>query len=247
MNKLLTILALFGIYSASAQQDLHGRVISGDMVIPGIFVIDKRTGAETKTDGSGYFTLAAKPGDRIVVYGKAIEVREFIVTENALAQNPYIMEAEFKGTELDEVTVSRINPEKLGLAPKGQEQYTPAERRLKTATQMRVLHSLFTGGGIRFDPIINAINGRARMMKKNLAVETKSNDLEQLSNMFGKDVLIRDFAIPEAHTDGFMYYAVEDKECADALKNGNKEAVKLRLIFLAEQYLKLQKEPCTDC
>nr|WP_322622884.1 hypothetical protein [uncultured Flavobacterium sp.] len=243
MHRLLTIIILLSFYSASAQQDLHGRVISGDMVIPGIFVIDKRTGTETKTDGSGYFILSAQPGDRIVVYGKTIEVREFIVTESAFAQNPYVMEAELKGTELGEVTVSRINPETLGLVPKGQKQYTPAERRLKTASEFKPQIAFLLMGGISmpFDPIINAITGRTKMLKKNLKVEGKISGVDKLGDLYTEDKIIQDFGIPAELANGFIYYAVEDAECADAIKKNNKEMVKLRLMVLSEKYLALQQ------
>lgn len=244
MRRLLTIIAFFALYSASAQQDLHGRVISGDMVVPGIFVIDKRTGAETKTDGQGYFTLAAKPGDRIVVYGKQIEVREFIVTESSFAQNPYLMEAELKGTELDEVTVTHINPETLGLVPKGQKQYTVAERRLKTASEFKPAYYFLLAGGISmpFDPIINAITGRTKMLKKNLKVEGKITGVDKLGDLYTEDRIVRDFNIPAELANGFIYYAVEDAECADALRRKNNEMVKLRLMVLAEKYMALQKD-----
>ncbi|MFP5438557.1 MAG: hypothetical protein ACLGH8_12265 [Bacteroidia bacterium] len=243
MHRLLILIALFILYSATAQQDLRGRVISGDMVIPGIFVIDKRTGAETKTDGQGYFTLQAKPGDRIVVYGKAIEVREFIVTESSFAQSPYVMEAELKGTELGEVTVSRINPETLGLVPKGQKQYTPAERRLKTASEFKPQIAFLLMGGISmpFDPIINAITGRTKMLKKNLKVEGKITGVDKLGDLYTEDKIIRDFGIPAELANGFIYYAVEDAECAEALRRNNKEMVKLRLMVLSEKYLALQQ------
>jgi hypothetical protein len=242
---------MFSLYSASAQQDLHGRVISGDMVIPGIFVIDKRTGAETKTDGSGYFTLPAQPGGRIVLYGKTIETQEFVVPESAFAQNPYVMEAKLKGTELGEVTISYINPETLGLVPKGQKQYTPAERRLKTASEFKpkldfepkIISTIMIGISAPFDPITKAISGQTKMLKKSLKVEGKINDIDKLADLYTEEKIIQEFGIPAALANGFMYYAVEDTECADALKKGNKEAMKLRLIFLAEQYLKLQKEP----
>jgi hypothetical protein len=53
------------------------------------------------------------------------------------------------------VNESTITAESLGIIPYGQKKYTPAERKLYTAT---------SGGGI--DGLLNTISGRKAMLKK---------------------------------------------------------------------------------
>lgn len=248
MHRLLTLLLLLYTVTAFCQQDLYGRIISGDMAVSGVFVINKRTGAEVKTDNNGYFTLSVKPGDRIALYGKSVEVREFSISEAALKAKPYELEAELKATVLNEVKLSRINPETLGLVPKGQKQYTPAERRLKTAGEFKPNFLFMLGGGISmpFDPIINAITGRTKMLKKNVAAEQKEGLISKFGNLYTEEQISRTFGIPPQLVNGFVYYAIEDADCAEALRTKNNDLIKLRLMVLAEKYMALQNQKTPD-
>ena len=245
MKRYLLLFLLMCTAAFSQQRKpLQGRVIAGDAIVPGVFVINKHTGAEVKTTGYGDFILQARAGDRIVVYGKIIEVREFVLSEASFNQKHYLREVEARGTDLQEVVINDINPESLGLVPKGQKQYTPAERRLKTASEFKPNFLFLLMGGIAFpmDPIINAISGRTKMLKKNLAIERKEFNLAKLSGIYTPEQIITKLHIPEELVDGFAFYAVEDAECMEALRVKNNDLVKLRLMVLAEQYLALQKE-----
>lgn len=237
---LLTITAAF----AQQRKPLLGRVIAGDAVVPNVFVINKYTGVETKTSAYGDFTLPARAGDRIVIYGKIIEVREFEISEASFNQKPYLLEVDPKGTELKEVVINKISPESLGLVPKGQKQLTVAERRLKTASEFKPNFMFLLMGGIAFplDPIINAISGRTKMLKKNLATERKEFNIDKLNNIYTPEQITAKLHIPEELVNGFIFYAVEDPECAEALRVKNNDMVRLRLMLLAEQFLALQKE-----
>lgn len=245
MKPLVVILFILFTLSISAQDGLlHGRVISGDARVADAFVINKATGAEVKTDGFGNFTLAAKPGNRVVVYSPAIEVREFVLNDGSFSSTPYLLEVQQKSTELSEVTVSRINPETLGIVPKGQKQYTVAERRVKTAGEFKPEWMMLMMGGISIpvDPIINAITGRTKMLKEALATERREFNLVKIGNIYTPQQITTQLHIPEELVDAFIFYAAEDAECLNAVNKNNKDFAKLRLMVLAEKYLSLQKE-----
>lgn len=245
MKPLIIALLLLLSLSLTAQESLlHGRVISGDARVPEAFVINKTTGAEVKTDGLGNFILAAKPGNRVVVYSPAIEVREFLLSAASFAESPYLLEVQQKATELSEVTVSRINPETLGIVPKGQKQYTVAERRVKTAGEFKPEWMMLMMGGISIpvDPIINAITGRTKMLKEALATERREFNLVKIGNIYTPQQITTQLHIPEELVEAFIFYAAEDADCLDALRKNNKDFAKLRLMVLAEKYLSLQKE-----
>lgn len=242
-SMVVLFLCSLAVVAQQQRRELHGRVKSGDAVLPGLFVINNITGAETKTDSKGNFTLLVKPGDRIAVYGKSIEVREFAISEASLRDNPYILSVEISTAELEELKINYISAESLGIVPKGQKQYTVAERRLKTAGEFKPTFMFLLMGGISMplDPIINAISGRTKMLKKNLATERKEFGIEGINSIYTPAQITEKLHIPAELVNGFVFYAVEDPECAEAIRVKNNELVKLRLMVLAEKYLKLQQ------
>ena len=74
-----------------------------------------------------------------------------------------------KITQLDEVKVqkSNIDAVSLGILTKPGKVYTPAERRLKTATGLYASANAGTmmGGSVGLDPLINWISGRTALLK----------------------------------------------------------------------------------
>lgn len=232
MSKLLYIFVLLVSLHALSQErkSFLGKVISGEMVIEDIFVINKTTGAETKTNSKGEFTISVKIGDQLVVYGTKTDVREFTINNLSFNEQPYVVSVDIKGYELEEVVVegSTVTSESLGLVPKGQKQYTPAERKVYTATEGT-------------DAIFNAISGRTKMLKKAAETEKKEGVIETLNGMYTDTEITEQFNIPTDYVRAFIFYAAEDKGIAKALKGKNESLVKLLMIDLAKKYLAATK------
>ena len=242
MNKLVYILLL--ITTAVFCQEcktLQGRVMSNGALVSGVFVINKVTGTETKTDGKANFSLPARNGDRLVVYSTGTEVREFVINDESFKDMPYVLEVKTNAYELTEVVINDINPESLGIVPKGQKQYTVAERRVKTAGEFKPTFMFFLGGGIAMplDPIINAISGRTKMLKKALATERKEFAMERLNGIYTEEQIVNELKVPREYVQGFLFYAVEDPDCAAALKAKNNALAKLILMTIAQKYNKV--------
>jgi hypothetical protein len=225
---VLLLLTAFGY--GQGRTDFYGLVNAAGAPANGVFIINKTTGAEVKSNANGTFTIPAKAGDQLVVYSNYTETRDFAVTTAALVANPYEMEVEPKATELKEVVITDMNPEKMGLVPKGQKQYTPAERRLKQAKS-----------GMGLELLINALSGRLKMLKQNAQTEHKIALMESLDGLFTDEELAC-FGLPRDTARGFLYYAVEDPRIADAIKDNNESLVKLLLMEISQSYLKLQKD-----
>ena len=120
---------------------------------------------------------------------------------------------------------TQITAENLGIIPFGQKKYTPAERKLYTAT---------SGGGI--DGLLNAISGRKAMLKKEIEVEKKEQSLARIDVLFEDKYYIETLKIPEDHIRGFQYYCVEDAGFVSALKAKNKTLTMFLIVGLAEKY-----------
>lgn len=246
MNKsvLLIFILLFSLPLA-AQQDtlLNGRVVSGGVPIAKVFVINKKTATETTTDAQGNFTMTAKSGDVIVVYSNRTQVREFIMSALCFKDNPYVMEVKGTAYELDEVviTAEAVTSESLGIVEKGQKKYTPAEKRLATASNPfpELILGSMPGAVISTDLILNAISGRTKMLKKALAFEGKGDAINEIDGLYTQQELKDDLHIPQEYIQGFKFYVVEDAACAAALKSRNAHLAKQRLTELALKYVDL--------
>ena len=228
MNRLFFIIVLLLSLPVLSQErkSFLGKVVSGEMVIEDVFVINKSTGEETKTNSKGEFLILAKNGDNLVVYGTKTDVREFAINDLSFKEQPYVVSVDIKGYELQEVVVegSTITSESLGLVPKNQKQYTPAERKVFTATEGT-------------DAIFNAISGRTKMLKKAAETEKKEGVMETLNGMYTDTEIVEQFNIPSDYVRAFIFYAAEDKGITKALKGKNDSLVKLLLIDLAKKYL----------
>lgn len=140
-----------------------------------------------------------------------------------------------KITELEEVIVNKhpeINAVSLGISPKGIKQYTPAERKLATASSAKL-----NPQGL--DPLINAISGRTKMLKKELEVEKKERLLAYIGALFDDEYYTQTLKIPANYIKGFQYYCVEEEEFAKSLRSKNKAMIKLLIVPLAEKYNKI--------
>lgn len=211
------------------QQLLKGRVQVDGVGLYGVFIINTTTGTETKTDRAGYFTIAAKPNDGLAVYNTKITTRKFVLKPESFENQPLIITVSNQAYELDEVVMDKdmsVDEVSLGLVPADQKQYTVAERRVFTATS-----------GI-LDPIINAISGRTKMLKKELATERKKVVLEDAQYLYSDEEVMEKLNIPKAYVEGFWYYAAEDPKFSNALKNNDDGLARILLYELAQKYMK---------
>lgn len=231
---------------AQQRQLLRGKALIGDDAGIGLFVINNKTGEEAKTDSYGHFSIHVKVGDGLAVYSDRTDLREFTINQNALKENPYVISVNYKATELEEVEIDKfknINSESLGLVPKGQKKYTPAERKLKTAGEFKPVMLLgLIAGGMPVDPIINAINGRTKMLKKAVATERREALIEKIYGLYTEDEIAHEFLIPKEYVNGFVFHIVEDADLAAALKADNSDRVKFLMQGLAVKYLEIIKE-----
>lgn len=218
---------------------LEGKVVSDVTGVPNVYVINKTTGLEVKTDYKGFFTIEANPGDKLVVYNAKIIVREFKLLPDSFKEQPYVISVNYNAYELDEVVIDKygkIDAETLGLVPKGQLQRTVAERRLYTAGAFSV------GTVIGLDPIINAISGRTKMLRRAYETEKKETIADNIRGIYNEDEITSQYGIPKEYVDGFIFYLVEDESFKDAIKKDNKQYIDFLMMNLAKEYLKLKDE-----
>jgi hypothetical protein len=234
MNKLLAILLLLTTAPVLSQErkTLQGKVLVDGAALNGAFVINKQAGTEVKTDGQGGFSIAAKPGDKLVVYSDRSKVREFVLGEASFTAVPYELAVDAQAYQLEEVVVETqtVTTESLGLAPKNQRRKTVAERRLDAAESGPL------------DLLINTLNGKRRLLKRELATERKTMAIDMLNGILNEDEITAQYHIPDEQIAAFIFYAIEEPQMQAALRAKNDALVKMLLIDQAAKYLQLQKE-----
>ncbi|WGK94839.1 MULTISPECIES: carboxypeptidase-like regulatory domain-containing protein [Flavobacterium] len=211
--------------------ECHGKVNADMTNLEGIYVINLKTENASITDREGYFFIKAAVGDTLLLSAYQFKSVKIALTPEHLQTNVFFVEMKPIMNELKEVVVSRypnISAEALGIIPNGIKKYTPAERKLATASS-----------GFGLDPLLNLMSGRTNMLKKELEVEKKETFLAQLESMFDQNHLVNTLHIPTIYVKGFLYFAVENPKFTRVLETKNHTSIEFLLAELARQYLEI--------
>lgn len=223
---------------------LKGKVTSQIKELNEVYVTNLRSDTNTLTDKNGNFTMFVKVRDTLQFSGLQIITKKIVIDEKDVAKKLYVINLEAKIFPLDEVEIKKygnINAVSLGILQKPAKVYTPAERKLKTASDFDPTANVGTmmGGSIGLDPIFNAISGRTAMLKKELKVERKEYLLQRIEYLFKEEYFIENLKIPKEYLRGFWYYAVEDPKLVAALNAKNKMMARFIFSDLATNYLEI--------
>lgn len=234
------ILFLF-FQNGFSQTLLKGKVISDAPSLDGIHVINLTNEKTTITEKGGFFSILAKPTDTLMFSGMQVKGMQIILKELDFSDNLFFMKLKQQIKMLEEVYIksySEINAVSLGIIPKGTKSYTPAQRRLRTATAPFIDLNAggMAGGSIGVDPLINWISGRTAMLKKELEVENKERLQAKLSNLYEDIYFIETLKISLEYVKGFKIFAVDDQRLIESLKSKNITMTTFLLGELAEKY-----------
>ncbi|AWA28865.1 hypothetical protein HYN48_01485 [Flavobacterium magnum] len=228
---------------AHAQQNpvknIKGRVAIDFSDPAHINVINVRTERFAVTDGDGYFTIQAAENDTLMF--SAINIKPFrmaIACEDMENETMYV-KLQSVVTQLNEVVIMNypgINAVSLGIIPAGQKKYTPAERRLKTATGADAQIGLDTKFSI--DPLLNAISGRTAVLRKALETEKKENWLQRIQYLYDDNFLLQKLKIPFDYIKGFQYFLVENQRFLNTLASKNTSMSDFIVGELATEFIK---------
>ncbi len=240
---LWIFLFLFPMLVFSQQAKLlKGNVASEGFGVPGITIMNLVTEKVIQSNPDGSFEIVASADDLLVFSSQNYEYKRKIIEPEDIAKGEIKIQIVRKAMELQEVVINYdLNPEDMGLVPKGQKTYTPAQRRLKTAGELKptALIGMVAGLSIPVDPIINAITGRTKMLKKEVEIEQREFNLEKLAVLFDDSFYIKKLKVPADNIKGFHYYLIGNPDFVAVLTSGNKQRIKFKMTELAETFLKL--------
>jgi len=226
----------------------EGRTLCGKVVIEGrnapannVFVIDSKSGIETKTNLNGEFTIKIKPDNYIAVYGIGIVTRKFFIGKLCFEQDPYILAVQAHAIQLDEIIISDTLNSHLFPMLEHRKLPTPAHRRLKAGG---IAPQVFIGSllsvSLSLEGLINSISGRMEILKDNLDTETKIRIFESVRESYTDDELVQNFKIPKMYTNAFIHFVSLNKEFGYALERKDRGKMDFLLHELSLAYNSLQ-------
>lgn len=234
------VVTVFGVCAGWAQQ-VKFRVVAADSVpainVNVINLVNEKTAV---SDANGEFSIEAKPDELLVFPSENYEYKRYLIKDGDAAKKRVTVILVPKPIQLDEVVVLKsINPEDLGLVPKGQKQYTVAERRLRQAginPNAAVGANGTAGIAFSVDGIINSINGRKKMLKKNLVVERSEFRMVKFRGMFDNTYFSDRLHIKPELVEGFRYYVIDDAKFIAALNTNVRAKLEFCLVGMAQKY-----------
>jgi len=234
MQKFIVALFLlvFSMLKAQNTTLFHGKISSESTQLEGIHVINSSSKEGTITDKRGYFSIIAKANDVLQFSAVHLEAKQHIVTIEDLNAEIVVLKMKALLSELEEVTLVKyknIDAVALGIVPMNQKTYTPAERKLHTAS---------TGF---IDPLLNLASGRTTMLKQVVKIEKKEMLQEKTTDYFNLDYFTKTLLIPEEYVKGFLFYVVENERYTKAMNDKNITMATFILSELATKYLQLKE------
>lgn len=211
-------------FSLEAQQliskKLDGRVYSKDGDVAATNVLNITANRGTITDIDGFFSITANLNDTLVFSAVQFQKKEIIITKEILQQPLLNVLLEDALTELDEVVVTPYNltgditkdldrisidpvvtASTLGLPNAYVKPISKAERELYAATANPIMS---------FDPLINALTGRTKMLKHRVARNKLYSRTEQVKAFYADSLFRIDLKIPEDKIDDLLYFCEVD-------------------------------------
>ena len=189
--------------------------------IPNVHILNLSANQATISNAEGYFEIEAGVGDTLLISAIRYQRKTFRVEEEMLRATSLTIELEPFVNQLDEVVLwpynlsgdldqdlsnmpveEAVTATSLGLPNARAEVKTQSERKLFEAT---------SGAGlIPLNPVLNALSGRTRMLKRRLARDRAYEQTQEVRSRYPDSIFVRELGIPLIRIPDFMYFCEVD-------------------------------------
>lgn len=227
---LILLLSQVAFSQSKENKKMYGKVTAGQASVDDVEVINFSNATQTRTNSKGEFYIYARVGDVLILSETNLEHKRKTISRDEFNAGTIEIVMKPVVTELQEVVVEKGDEFSVVT---GAKKYTPAERKLRTASKPV---ELIQGLGISNDAILNFLSGRTKMLKKGVQVEREIARLGKLDNYFDEAYYTESLGIPKDYISGFKYYIVGDENFTKALDQNNETELEVSIIKLAEKY-----------
>jgi len=215
---------------------LEGRISSTTKDVEGVHVRNISQKKAVITDAKGFFSITAKVNDTIVFSAIQFKKKEIVLSNEMLDATSLIVHMEEAMNKLDEVVVTPYNlsgelgkdlktleidpvvsASTLGLPNAGKKKLIQSERLLREAAMPKFNMAMLTA--IPFNPLINAITGRTKMLKERVARDKKYLMSQEVQKTFTDSTFLKTLKIPKDKMDDFMYFCEVDSTFETTVKS----------------------------
>jgi len=253
LQKIKFLIGFLFLVTISSGQDvatskrLKGKLTADYNDLEGIYIVNLKTEKATLTERGGYFSITASVGDTLMFSAVQFKGLKVALKESDFAKELLFVKLEPLVRMLDEVRINEyknINAVSLGIISPNTKHYTPAERKLATATNAYPSLGVGTmmGASAGLDPLLNWMSGRTAMLKKEVEVEKKETLMDKINGWYEEKYFIKTLKIPEDYVKGFLFYIVEDQKFVEAVNSKNKTMATFIMNELAVKYKALLEE-----
>ncbi|UJH68148.1 hypothetical protein [Allomuricauda sp. SCSIO 65647] len=213
-------------------KNLRGRVLADGKDVTGVVVRNNTSKRATITDFEGNFAMPVRLNDTLVFLAVQFKSRVLPITSSVFNADFVNVSLEEFVNELDEVVVrpfdlsgdltkdaenlelpQDVSAETLGLPNAQRKIITQNERKLQEASSMRMTaggSAFGAGGALSLNPIINALTGRTKMLKKRVAIDKKDAQTQRVQQSVADSLFIVVLKVPKDRIDNFMYFCEAD-------------------------------------
>lgn len=226
-NNFWTLILLVLSIQLSAQESdlkkINGVLISLSGEVSGIHIINKTSQLATISNANGYFSIRSKLNDTLVIRGVGYQTKQLIIDSENYNKFSLAVDLEAEVVSLNEVVVMPYNLSGDLLvdmeAIRAEDQVSEFTLGLPNADatpmrkSQRILNEATTGGGILpVNPILNAITGRTKKLKKIVAVDLKNQRTLQVRYYYPDSLFVNHLKIDQEKILDFMFYCETDPE-----------------------------------
>lgn len=240
--KLLLILLFFVKTYSQKVSTISGYVLFNNIPLEKVIVKNISRNDYTLTDNNGIFHINSKIGDTLTISYLGMKPVTKIIGNNEIISSYGRIYMEENPIKLKEIIIDnnpKINAVSLGIIPNERKKLSPNERKLKTAGDFKPIHLLsILGGQLKIDPILNAINGRTKQLKKNIQVEKKEKMLNFLRLNYHNYIIENLKLSNEEEISQFYYYLIELESTEENINSNNDLKIKF---FLSNALFEFKK------
>lgn len=192
--------------------------------------------------GAGNFRIRVAAGDTLIFSHVSMKDLIRVVGQKEINSNNMSVIMLQADTELKEVVIEDdqdIDVVSLGIISERKERLSINERRLETAGDFKWYHLFgLLGGSLQIDPILNAINGRTKALKKNIRTEQRMELIQALQGKYMEYMKVN-FQAPEGEIQQFLDHLVEQESLTAVLNSGNEDQMKF---YLMDQWFRYREQ-----
>lgn len=259
-NKLILFFLVLTSLCSAQTKSLEGRVTAKENDVTGVAIQNLTTEKATISDVDGYFTIAVRLNDTLVFSAVQFKRKIVPVTQALLDAPFFVVPLEAFVNELQGVTVNPYNltgrldsdvvglplakdvsAEALELPNADVRIISQSERKLQEAS--KGMYSLRRPLAVGVTPIINAITGRTKMLKKRLKTDQTYAQTQRVQQYYVDSLFVHDLKIPMKKIDDFMYYCEVDADFQQLVATNDKLKI---WEFLVEKSARYRKDNQLD-